>query len=63
MRAGEGIKCTLSDDVGLHISVVVLASPHEASGRLECLSDHVVNQTMLVPRSSLLKLTLVLPVR
>lgn len=40
---------TLSDHVGLHIPVVVLACPDEASVRLESLGNHVINEPVLVP--------------
>ena len=38
----------LCEDIRLHVSVVVLASPDEPAGRLDRLRDHIVNQTMLV---------------
>lgn len=52
---------TLSQDVRLHVAVVILASPHESSGRLQDLSHHVVNETVLVPDLQLFKLWLVVP--
>ena len=38
----------LSNNVGLNITVVVFACPHEAAFALQALGDHVVNQTMCV---------------
>lgn len=52
---------TLSQDVRLHVTIVILASPHESSGRLQDLSHHVVNETVLVPDLQLFKLWLVVP--
>lgn len=52
---------TLGYRVGLDISIVVLARPHESSLRLHCVGDHVVNQTVLIPNLLLLKGLLVLP--
>lgn len=54
------IKRTLSDRVRLDISVVVLAGPDESSVRLHRLSDHVVNETMLIPDAGGLEFWLVL---
>ena len=53
---------TLSDHVGLDISVVILASPNEGSVGLERLSDHVVDQPVLVPDSQFVEVALVLSV-
>ena len=47
---------TLSDNVRLNISVVVLASPDEASTGLEALGHHIVDQTVLIPDALLVKL-------
>lgn len=52
---------TLGYRVGLDISIVVLARPHESSLRLHCVGDHVVNQSVLIPNLLLLKGLLVLP--
>lgn len=38
----------LGEDVTLNITVVVFACPDEATGRLDRLCDHVVNETVLV---------------
>ena len=45
----------LSDGVRLDVAVVVLAGPDEAAARFETLSDHVVDQTVLVPDAVLLE--------
>lgn len=52
---------TLSQDVGLNVSVVVLTRPHEGSGGLEDLGHHVVDEPVLVPDLQLVKLRLVVP--
>lgn len=52
---------TLGDNVGLDITVVVLGCPDKATVRLERLSDHVVDETVLVPDTSGLVLGLELP--
>ena len=38
----------LSQDVRLDVAVVVLTGPDETSGRFDRLSDHVVNQAVLI---------------
>jgi hypothetical protein len=49
----------LSDDIGLHVTIVVRAGPDEATVRLDGVGDHVVDETMLVPETSSLELGLV----
>ena len=39
---------TLSDDIGLNITIVVLTSPHKASIHLDNLGNHIINESMLV---------------
>ena len=51
----------LRNHVRLHVAVVVLARPHEATLRFEHLRNHVVDQTVLVPDLVLLELWLVFP--
>lgn len=53
---------TLREDIGLNVSVVVLAGPHKGSGGLQHLGDHIVDQPMLVPDLQLVELRLVVPV-
>lgn len=43
--------------VGLHVPVIVFAGPNEAAVRFHSLGHHVVDQAMLVPDASVLKLT------
>mmetsp|Transcript_23346 Transcript_23346/g.41461 ORF Transcript_23346/g.41461 Transcript_23346/m.41461 type:complete len:385 (+) Transcript_23346:275-1429(+) len=50
----------LRDDVRLYVTVIVLAGPNEAAGGLEGLSNHVVDETVLVPNAELLEGGLVL---
>lgn len=50
---------TLSDNVGLHITVIVLAGPHEGAVALQRHRHHVVDQTVLVADAGGLKLGLV----
>lgn len=38
----------LSNDIRLDITVVVLASPHDAAVSLDDLSDHIINESVLV---------------
>lgn len=63
LRCGSliGETLTLSQDVRLHVSVVVLAGPHESSGGLQDLGHHVVNKAVLVPDFELVELGLVVP--
>lgn len=49
----------LRDDIGLHITVVVLARPHESARALECLRDLVVDEPVLVLDAELIELLLV----
>jgi len=51
---------TLSDDIGLDITVVVLASPHKAAFHLDDLGNHIINESMLVVNTLLLELLNVL---
>merc|ERR550539_546232 len=48
---------TLSDDIGLDITVVVLAGPDEAAAGLDGVGDHVIDETMLIPKISSLELS------
>lgn len=52
---------TLSQNVRLHISIVILAGPNKSSRRLENLGHHVVNKPVLIPDLQLVKLWLVIP--
>ena len=52
---------TLRNCIRLHVSIIVLARPHEASLALHGLSHHVVDETVLVPDTSGIKLGLVVP--
>lgn len=51
---------TLCNGVRLDISIVILACPYESSIRLHCLSDHIIDETMLIPDTRGLELSLVL---
>lgn len=50
---------SLSHGVRLHVSVVVLTGPDEASVALHCLGDHIVDEPVLVPDAGCLELLLV----
>ena len=52
----------LGDNVRLNVTVVVFRGPHEATVALDGLSNHVINETVLVPDSELLELGLVLSI-
>ena len=56
------LKATLGHRVGLDVSIIVLARPHEASFGLEGLGHHVIDQSMLVVDATAFKLALVLAV-
>ena len=47
---------TLSDDIRLDITVVVLASPHKAALHLDDLGNHIINESVLVVNTLLLEL-------
>lgn len=51
----------LRNNVRLHVTVVVFAWPNECTIGFECLSDHVVNETVLIPDLGLFELRLVVP--
>ena len=52
----------LGQNVGLDVAIVVLASPDETSRRFDRLSDHVINQAVLVVDSCSFELGFVLAV-
>lgn len=62
-RSGSHVSkyLTLCEDIRLNISVVVLASPHKGSRRLQHLCDHIVNKPVLIPDLQFVKLRLVVP--
>jgi hypothetical protein len=43
---------TLSDDVGLNISIVVLAGPDDTSFTFDGLGDHIINKSVFIRNSS-----------
>jgi len=51
---------TLSDDIGLNVTIVILAGPDESTLRLDGEGDHVIDQTVLVPETGGFELGLVL---
>ena len=53
---------TLGNRVGLDVTVVVLASPYETTVGFHGVSDHIVDQTVLVDNTSSFELRLVLSV-
>lgn len=52
---------TLSQNVGLHVAVVIFAGPDKSAGRLQDLGHHVIDETMFIPDLQLVKLWFVLP--
>ena len=42
----------LSDDIGLDVTIVVLAGPDEATVGLDSVGDHIIDETVLVPETS-----------
>ena len=50
----------LSNGVGLHVTVVVLAGPYEFTRGFEALGDHVVDQPVLIPDASGIEILFVL---
>lgn len=49
----------LRHDVTLHIAIVVLAGPDESTVALDAVSDHVIDQSVLVPQLPSFELLLV----
>lgn len=49
----------MSNDIGLHITIVVLAGPDETAITLEDLSDHIINKSVFIINSFFLELLLV----
>ena len=41
----------LSNNIGLHITVVVFASPYKATTALDNLSDDIIDQSVLIPEA------------
>lgn len=52
---------TLGHRVRLHVPIVVFAGPNEAAVRFHSLGHHVVDQAMLIPDASVLKVGDVFP--
>ena len=50
---------TLSNNIRLNVTIVVLAGPDVAAAGLDGVSDHIVDETVLVPETSSLELSLV----
>src|ERR1700731_3252664 len=50
----------LGNNVGLDVTVIVLAGPDKTTLALQSLSNHVVNQTVFIPDASGVKLLLIL---
>jgi hypothetical protein len=50
---------SLSDNIRLDVTIVILASPDNTTVTLDNLSNHVINKTVLVINSLLYKLSLV----
>lgn len=48
------------NETNLNVSIVVLASPNESSVSLDSLSNHIVDQPVLVPDTGLLELSSVI---
>ena len=48
----------LSHNIGLNIAVIVLTRPDKAASIAQSLSDHIVNQAMLVEQALFLKILL-----
>ena len=53
----------LGKDVGLDVTIIVLACPDKSTRRLDGLCDHVVDETMLVVNASLFEGSLILAVK
>ena len=54
---------TLSDDIRLDITVVVLACPNESTIGLHSIGDHIIDETVLIPKPSLVESLLVILVK
>jgi hypothetical protein len=50
---------TLSERIGLDVTIVVLASPDESSFVLESKGNHIINESVLIPDVLLFELLLV----
>lgn len=50
---------SLSNNIGLNVTIVILASPNVATWGLNSVSDHIVDQSVLVPEFLSLELFLV----
>ena len=49
---------SLSNNIGLHITVVVFASPYKATTTLDNLSDDIIDQSVLIPEALCLHLVI-----
>jgi hypothetical protein len=50
---------TLSKAVALHITIIILASPHVSTFRFDHIGNHIVNESMLIPEFLFFELFLV----
>lgn len=50
---------TLSEAIRLDITIVILASPHETTFRFHTVSDHIVDESVFIPNTSLGEFSLV----
>ena len=53
----------MRDNIRLNITVVVLASPNESAVGLDSIGDHIVDEAVLVPKTSLVESLLVILVK
>lgn len=54
---------TLGNNIRLDVTIVVLASPNEATLRLDGVGNHIIDESVLVPETKLIELSLVLFVK
>ena len=52
---------TLCNYVRLDVAIVVLTRPHKTTGRFQCLCNHVIDQSVLIPDTSSLDIFLIFP--
>jgi len=51
---------TLSNDIRLNITIVVFTGPHEATVGFDSVSNHIIDESMFIPKTSSLELTFII---
>jgi len=53
---------TLSNDIRLNITIVVLTGPQKSTARFDSISNHIIDESMLIPESSSIELCFIVSI-